>query len=539
MAFDAGSRRSSIHRVTFGRILPTDMVREAFGRDDLDGDRYRSSASQFQIIAQRWAQTATSMHGTAALTQGERNEELSGLIYEEIAPGVKADWPRGRLTIVALQGSATAQREAGRGAGGRSVLLWQDELPAATFSWVPFYSHWRMDDVLGKPFLADLDDDQIHLNQLESMAGEYLRRANNPPLASAGTVNVDTLDYNGDTVFEVDGSATHLGKLEMRYLEYPGRHLGFLENKISRVLDGMYRKGAYQSASRGESKAGESGKAIVALQSADDSILAPLATMTQTEIESFAGLSWKLLKEFNDVGMVINIVGEELAHYAEPYIDRTMLSDSEPAFRLVSGFGTSTEAKVQQLLNLYGMVDSSGEEVLTTKMLRQKWPDQSLFGEQDDPQEYRMRHARVVNQTIERVAEQIRAAYPQLPQEMNHPALLQVAGEGWMHVDRAHPLMMDDDLEAHLNSLTLLTQDDTQDPLARHIAMMRQDQYWEWLAQQQAAMMAQAQPMEGDQGGQPQGGGGHARTAARSAPTDGAASMVQKDRNFSRQVRSM
>ena len=65
----------------------------------------------------------------------------------------------GRLTIIALQGTTSTQRELGRDSGGRSVFLWQDQLPGGTFSWIPMYSHWRMDDVLGKPFLADLDLD--------------------------------------------------------------------------------------------------------------------------------------------------------------------------------------------------------------------------------------------------------------------------------------------------------------------------------------------------------------------------------------------
>ena len=332
MAFDPGSRRWSINRCTFGRILPTQLVREAFGRDDIEGDRYRSSASQFQLMAQRWAGAGSGAHGTATLQRGESHEELTGLIYEEIPPGIDSQWPTGRLSIVALQGSSTTQRELGRTGAGPALLLWADVLPGATYSWVPFYSHWRMDDPLGKPFIADLDDDQIHLNQLESLADEFLRRANKPPLASSGGVNVETLDYNGDTVLEVEP-----GDVGLRYFEYPARHLGFLENKIARVLDGMYRKGAYQAASRGEGKSGESGKAIIALQTADDSILGPLSMLTQNELESFATLSWKLLKEFLDVGMVIDIVGEEFAHIAEPYVDRSMLSRHEPVFRLVSG----------------------------------------------------------------------------------------------------------------------------------------------------------------------------------------------------------
>ena len=52
--------------------------------------------------------------------------------------------------------------------------------------------------------VADIDDDQIQLNQLESLVNEYLRRASRPPLASSGAVNVDTISFRGDTLLEVE-----------------------------------------------------------------------------------------------------------------------------------------------------------------------------------------------------------------------------------------------------------------------------------------------------------------------------------------------
>ena len=542
MTFDAGARLWSIHRAIYGRVLPTALVKAAFGRDDIEGDVRRPSASQFQLIAQRWMEAGSATHGTAALHTGENEEELSGLVYEEIPPGIDPQWPRGKLSIVVMHGASTAQRELSQSGGGRAELLWQEELPGGTFSWVPFYSHIRMDDPLGKPFISDLDEDQIVLNQLESIADEYLRRASRPPLASTGAVKVDTLDYHGDTILELEPTGVASGDTELRYLEYPAQHLVFLEKRIARVLEGMYRKGAYQAASRGEGKSGESGKAIIALQSADDSILGPLSMRTMGELESLAALSWKLLKEYLDVPMVVDIVGDELAHIAEPYVDRNMLSDTTPTFKLVSGFGTSTESKAQQLLNLFGLADSTGEEVLSARQLRHQWPDQTLFGEQDDPQEYRERHARVVNQSIERVSEEIRQFYPQISDAMNDPFVVQVAMMGWQEVDRRHPLLMDDDLQAHLEALSLLTQDDTQDALVRHIAMLRQDQYWQWLAQQQAAAAAQKAGMMAEEGAMqpPSAGGGSAGPAQqRERGSPGAESMVQQDKQFEQRANQM
>ena len=265
---------------------------------------------------------------------------------------------------------------------------------------------------------------------------------------------------------------------------------------------------------------------------------------TQQELESFASLSWRLLKDFLDVPMVVDIVGEELAHIAEPYVDRNMLSEHAPSFRLVSGFGASSESRAQQLLNLVQTSDPMGQPLLTAQQLRQKWPDQNLFSEQDDPQEYRTRHARVVNKTIERCAEMMRQSYPQLPQEMNHPMLIQAASMCWQEVDHRHPLLMDDDLQAHIGTLSLLTQDDTQDPLVRHTAMLRQDQYWQWMAQQMAAQQAPAEgggepeQVEPPRASGPQLGIPATTGERRSA---GAESMMQQDRDFeqrARQVRS-
>src|SRR3990167_4108436 len=101
-----------------------------------------------------------------------------------------------------------------------------------------------------------------------------------------------------------------------------------------------------------------------------------------------------------DVPMVLDQVCDELAHLAEPYVDRTMMSESPPVFTLVSGFGTSTEAKAQQLLNMFGMVDAKGEQLIGTREVRKLWPDNSLFPVKEDPQETRERRPRVVNALI-------------------------------------------------------------------------------------------------------------------------------------------
>ena len=537
--FDSGARRGSMFRTTYGRMLPAELVRTAFAREDLEGTDRIPSSSTFQRTARRWLQASGNVHGSAVMLASQHHDELIHLIYDETAPGVVAEWPMGRLRIVAMQGKYLDTVDERNNA----VLLWEGPLPASVFSFVNVYSHFRGDDILGKQFVADLDEDQIQLNQLESLVTEYLRRASRPPLASSGRVNVETIDYRGDVVLEAEPLGP--GQVELRYLEYPARHVNILESKIERVLDSMYRKGGWQAASRGEMRG--SGKAIIALQQADDSIFGPMSMRTKEELEQFCRLNWSLAKTFMDVPMVIEAAGDEVAHLAEAYVDRTKLSERPPVFTLVSGFGTSMEAKAQQLMNLFGMVDQRGEQVLGTRELRRLWPDQSLFRQVDDPSEIRERRPQVINASIRKFASDMRKQYPQLPYTMGDPMVQQLAQFGLQQIDQWHPVLMDDDIAGHIESLSAITQDETEDPLARRIAIMRQQMFWMWLSQKQmaGAPMPSGQPQGGQQG--PGAAMARSNSAVQQAvnmaqpgagTTVNAASMQQADRNFENQVRS-
>ena len=102
-------------------------------------------------------------------------------------------------------------------------------------------------------YLADVDDDQLELNQLESLSTTSSRKATRAPLASAGKVKTShTVGTLGDTILEVE-PLMHGGTIELKYLEQPARHMQFLDAKIARVIEGMYRKAGWQeAASRGE-----------------------------------------------------------------------------------------------------------------------------------------------------------------------------------------------------------------------------------------------------------------------------------------------
>lgn len=544
--FNAGARLNSLHRTTYGRVLPAELVRRTFGRDDLHGNDRLPSASTYQRIVQRWMVAGGSTHGSGGLSLGYGHEELIGLIYDELLPGTDPDYPDGMLRIVALNGLAATQRQDARGGLGESVLLWEGPLPGRRFSFVNVYSHHRFDDIHGKPYVADIDDDQIALNQYESLYDDFVRRATRPPLASSGEINVETAGYLGDTILEVTPSM-HGGNIELSYLEHPARHMQFLESKIERITEGMYRKAGWQAASRGET-AGESGKAIIALQQADDSIFGPITQRTSEELEAYCDLVWRLRKDYMDVPMVLDNVGSDLAHHVPDYVDRTQLSARPPVFTLVSAFGTSTEAKAQQLLNMFGMVDAKGEQLIGTRELRKLWPDNSLFPDSEDPQEVRERRSIAVNGLIRReaakVAEQFSGSYAKWQPSMadRHTAMM---GEYVaMVVDSVEPAMMDDDLAHNIETLSLLTQEPTEHPVARRAAMVRQGQYWQWLAGQQAARAAQA--VSQGAGRSPDGASAPRRsgspsvaeafTPAPEGATPSAASMVRADQQFEEQI---
>ena len=531
--FDTGARRGSIHRQSYGRVLPAQKVREAFNRPDLEGNDRLGASSTFQRVVSKWSNLGGNIHGSAAQTSGQGGDELIGVIYDEIMPCT--EYPVGELRIIAMNGMAATSRDDARGGVGSAELLWKGRLPAGVFSSVNVYSHQRHDDPLGKPFIGDIDDDQIHLNQLESLVDEYLRRASRPPLASSGRINVDTLTYRQDTVLEVEPLAS--GQVELKYLEYPARHVNLLQAKIQRVLDGMYRKGGWQAASRGEGNAGDSGKKVVALQQADDSIFGPIERRTAEEAEAFAALNWTLTREFADASFIIDIVGDEMAYVADPSINRNKLSKRPPIFTLTSGFGTSTESQAQQLLNMFGMVDQKGEQLLGTRELRRLWPDNSLFIHSDDSSQIREMRPVVINQSIRNISQQMREMYPQLPASMSDPMIQMAAQQGAQQVDAQHPALMDDSDEHHIEVLSILTQDETEDPLARRIAMFRQQQYWQRLAKKQKAAEEAAARAQEKNPTNRSGSQSNEQAFSSKGTSVNSASMEQADANANKRAR--
>jgi len=544
--YATGSTRGSVERMSYGRVVGAEGVRQAFPDiPNIEGSTKLNSSSRFQRTVRKWMQAGNSIHGTAAQMSGLDGEELIALVYREIAPGVDLRYPYGRLTIVALNGSASTDPAdaSGRGSSsgfGNAITLHDGPLPGGTFSAVQVYGSNRFDDVLGKPFVADLDEDQVQLNQLETLVNEFVRRSVRAPLVTAGVIGDDSAAYMDDGEIEIDPNSSFLPQ----YLELPYRHIPLLENKISRLETGLFRKGGWQAASRGESRSGDAAAKVVALARADDTIHGPTNMQFRRSAEQFMGICWRLMKQYGDVPWLVDVAGDEIAHLIKPYIDRNQLSEQPPMYRLTSGFGATTEAKAQQLMNLWQMFDPlTGERAISTRQFKKQYPDRSLWPDELDPQEMRERRAKVVNQGIRNVVKDFRTQY-QLDETqvdgLQNPMVEQAAQQIWPLVDQQYPIMMDDDTDAHLEALSTMTQDESEDAIVRRVAMLRQDQFFQWLSRKQLASNAQGEmaqagpsPKPGRQGGgnsQAAGPGGTTSSQAMTVPK----SEVQKLTNAAR-----
>lgn len=514
--YNAGATRSSVHWAQYGRTLPADMVRRAFSQSleaqgvKLEGNDKLPSSARFQRTARKWAQTSLNRHGTSALWAGEetQEEEQIALICREKAPGIDREWPDGRLTIVALQGASSTDDEEVWGGGlyGDPVLLHDGPLPGGTLSFVRVYSHHRFDDVLGKPFVADIDDLQVQLNQYYTLLAEYTRRAARAPWAvpTGSEINMETAYWDWDAMIEYDpmpgGSSPPIDVLSP-----PGEHIEVVQSMIEQLQASMYRIGGWQAASRGEADSGDSGKKVIALAKYDDTIHGPTNQRFRETVEEFAGVCWQLAKEYMDVPQRIETTGDETAYLSDSWVDRTQLSERPPQFKLLSGFGATPEAQSEQLLSLMQTQDPvTGEPLLSAEQVRKRWPDNTTFPDGiADAQDVRERRPKQVGAALREQAEQV-ARRMQVPQDipLTHPQVQRMAWRIHQQIATTYPLLPDDDLQAHMEELSTYTQDETEHGLVRAVAMMRQRQYQQMMAQRQMqAMQAREQAQDGDGGG--------------------------------------
>jgi len=492
--FNNGSKRGSVHWCSYGRVLPAQAVRDTFGHMpgvmELQGTDRVPSASQWQRIASKWNLDGIGRHGSAVVGDTHRSrqpEELMTIVCREVAPGFETAWPRGRLQIIAVP-EVTTERSRMR----NPVLLYDNELPGGDFSFENIYSHQRSDDVLGKPWIEDLDSNQVDLNIALSEYWEYLQKMKNTPMiAPGGALPSDMLNLNGYDIIEVDPS---LGGFTPRVPQWPAEVLTGLEKTIAEKRQAIWRGGGYQAASRGESAGSrQAAKAIMALQVADNSVHAPVNMRFRRSMCNFAQKNWKQMKMYGDIGMMVDIVGDDYQHMAEPYIDRTKLSDRPPSYRMVNSFGPSPELRAQELLELMQVRGGDGMPFLLTEEARRAYPNQDIFVHRAEPKVVALRRAKEIASKFHVLADDIRENTGFEEWGMNHPWVKQYALAVWKQVELSYPIMRNDDLQAHINSLTEITQDETADPIARHAALRRLDGYYAWQAKIAAQMMG-AQP---------------------------------------------
>ena len=100
--------------------------------------------------------------------------------------------------------------------------------------------------------------------------------------------------------------------------------------------------------------------------------------------------------------------------------------------------------------------------------------------------------------------------------------------------------------------MSIITQDETEDPLARQIAVFRQQQFWQWLAEKQAAAAEAAAEQQARAGAikeedkerpapkksQAAGSTEQAFNPAKEGGTPTAQSMANADRAFANRVRA-
>lgn len=544
--YNEGATRRSVQYLSYDRIIPTQMLREAFahvpGIESLEGRTDLPSASRFQRTARRWTGSggfggAGFDGGTAAIFgDGPSGEELSAVVCFEMARGVDSRYPQGRLVIVVVRNQADIDERSGGGTGGGSSLLLHDgPLPAGRFSLVRVYAGQRTDDVLGAPYLKDIDDLQVQLNHLVTMRAEFLVKYARPPfLAQEDGLADDTVITGDDAIIEYTTPDPPPG-----FIYPPSTTMQSpYDSAIEETLDQMFRIGGWQAASRGESKSGDAAAKVVALARADDTIFGPINRAFQSSICDLLQLCHALAKQYMTVPMLVELTGEEIGYLADPWIRQEQLSDKPPVYRLTNGFGGTPEARGQQLTQLVTMQGADGQPLLTTRQFWTLWPDQSLRPPEVTADRMREARAQAINYAIETAAEQA-SNHPQLgPMLQNPQAQQMVAQQLHQRLGAEFPLERSDVPQMHIEVLDQIVQNVFADPLARLLARWRQGLYYDFQNQIAMAGAAQQQMQQPQQQG---GGGGQPAQPNRLtqfAGTPGSTTMAQATNQVERLTRA-
>lgn len=523
--FDRGATRNSIHWCSYERVLDAQQVRDYFDHipeaRGLEGTHRIPSAAEFQRIVKDWHLSGLGVHGWAGQIHrraAESDSELIVLLIREDGPTRRN--PNGRLRVVALPGAVDIRR--GESGSGHAILLADQKLPASDYSFSVFYSHHRGNDVHGMPWVEDLDQIQVDLNIALSKRWEIVNKMAEAPIVTpGGAIHDELADMGGYNLLELEPSLS--GQWRPQVMEWPSSIITALENEIADKRQALYTGGGYQASSRGEAPGSRMAyRAILALQQADNTIHSPVNVRFKDSACLFMKRMWSQMKTYGDVPWLVDMAGAEHGYLAEPYIDKTKLSDQPPHFELVNAFGPTPELRAQEIIELSQLRGADGQPFLTTEEARRQYPNQIIFNDGADPKAVQRRRARTIATQFHVLARRIREESGYEGQDPRDPVLQQIAFALFAEMEQLWPRKRDDDLQAHLNTLTEITQDPTADPIAVLAAEMRQELYFQW----QAAMAMT--PMLGPGGAGPgAAGAGRDDTGRRAVAADMAGGSVQ------------
>lgn len=485
--FNAAAKKGAALWCSYERVLPAELVRRKFahvpGVAGLQGSTKMPSAATFQRIARDWMGNTLGMHGSPVQWHRSGSQEVLTLICRETAPYALGQGDPGRLQIIAVPGEVDLRR-AGRSTN-HALLLVNQPLPGGDWSWELFYSHHRGNDIHGKAWVEDLDGLQVDLNIALSKRWEHmLKQANAPIVAPGGAMNDDMVDLDGYAVMELEPT---LAGWRPTVMEWPQSVGVTLDKEIEEKRRALYTMGGYQAASRGEAPGSRTPyRAIVALQQADNTVHGPVNQVFQRSTCNFARRCHSQFRAYGDVPWIANIVGPDYEHYAGSYIDKTRISQQPPNYVLVNAFGSSTELRAQEILELMTVRGADGEAFMTTEQARRQYPSQTLFHSGADPRHVKRRRAGTIAKNVLDLARAFRQQTGFDVEDPTHPWTEQAGMAVFQKAEMLFPRLRDDDLNAHIAAYSEIIQDETADPIARVALAARQDLYYQW-----QAMMAQ------------------------------------------------
>lgn len=513
--YNDGATRNSVHRMSYGRVIPTQILKNAFPEHPqigkLKGTTDSSATgSTFDRIARKWHSMNQVLRAASYISAGESSEDLTSVLCEEVVPGYDPMYPEGLLRIVALSGRA----ESGSGAvggGGDNILLHQGPLPAKRLSAVRFYSLNRFDNVLGKPYVAAIDDLQIQLNNVVTMRSVRLAKYSNPRVTAPRGAGIEEDSFWADS----DAILFYNGTDRPDFMTPPMGNPDY-DASIAEIEAQMFRISGWQAASRGEANAGDSGTKVNFLAKADDTIFSPIRQGFEAAFSELMALGHALTRE-NAQGQpfLANIVGDELSYAIDPWVRAEDLDHLDPQFKVVSGFGASPEALAETLQALVQIPAADGP-LMTSDEFWDRYPNPALRPHRPNIKATKRMRLNSINYLIERLCDEAEGQYAEQVQQMPQMAA-QLAVVIEETVLRKYPLLRTEDWGMSLEALDEIIHDPNSSGMKRNVCELRMNRCYEELMRLQGAGAPAGGPQDGPPNAPPGQNGGDSPESAENA----------------------